>query len=488
MFSYVNEVFMLWDSIMTADPKEYNVSLGFEGQIPTALLQGDYYLIGPGKIAEYGRRVHPFDGHGLLRKFTFYNDKIAFRSRFVETEAYTTETRKGKVCHRGIGGLPYRSSFQNFLLRARKNPANTTVTPWQDKLLCGYEGGWPHIVAPDDLSTLGLEDFSNTLKPGMGFLAHTRFDVQTNELFGVSFKPGKNSTFHIHGYGPDGKSILQTAYTLKGMTLIHDFLLTDRYVIIIENPMAPDYPVLLKALIGVEPLILALHQQERPARILLFPRTGGQPTIIEMDKTYMAFHHACAFESLNSDNELTHLTLYSCLFDKYIDFGSEFGYQGYNKPFSNEFSQSQSAQKLTKITIELPSKRCTTEVVSDWGLDFPKVHPLGDGRGSTHIYGATTAPKGSFNPFDTFCRINLQTGAAETWTSDCGILGEGYFVPTGKTEQEGYVIVAAYREDGTDLLILNGDDLPAGPVAKIPLPEVFPYGFHGHFSPYQGMR
>jgi len=39
----------------------------------------------------------------------------------------------------------------------------------------------------------------------------------------------------------------------------------------------------------------------------------------------------------------------------------------------------------------------------------------------------------------------------------------------------------AYRDDGTDLLILDADNLAAGPISRTPLPETFPYGFHGHF-------
>ena len=133
--------------------------------------------------------------------------------------------------------------------------------------------------------------------------------------------------------------------------------------------------------------------------------------------------------------------------------------------------------------MDLVSENCTTEIVSDWGLDFPKIHPKGDGRGATHIYGAASSPKGTFQPFDTFCRIDVETGATDIWNSDCGYLGEGYFVPSGETEKEGHILLMAYRTDGTDLLILEADNLGAGPILRAPLPETFPYGFHGYFQP-----
>ena len=76
------------------------------------------------------------------------------------------------------------------------------------------------------------------------------------------------------------------------MTLIHDFLLTDHFVIIIENPIIPEIPILIKAMAGLDSVMNAVKQQDRPARVMLFPRTGGDPKVIEMDKSYVGFHHA----------------------------------------------------------------------------------------------------------------------------------------------------------------------------------------------------
>ena len=98
-------------------------------------------------------------------------------------------------------------------------------------------------------------------------------------------------------------------------------------------------------------------------------------------------------------------------------------------------------------------------------------------------YGCAASPKGSFNPFDTLLRVDVKSGETKTWRSDCGILGEGYFVPSGHDEVSGYLLSMAYRPDGTDMLILDAEELNAGPIARISLPEAFPYGFHGFFQP-----
>jgi len=478
---------MSWDSIITAHPAEHDTMLPVFGNLPEQLLGGSYYLNGPGMLGEHGVRLHPFDGHGLLRKLVFTKEGVQFKNRFIQTESYKKEKKSGKVCYRGIGGLPYNNHFKNWWAGATKNPANTCILPWQGKILCSYEGGWPHLVDPESLETYGLENFSNTLVKGLNFLAHTRYDARKKELFGVSFKPGKNSTFYIHGYAEDGSSILQQEHTQFGMTIIHDFMITDHFVIIMENPVIPEIPVLVKSLFGIEPVMKALKQQDRPARLMLFPRTGGSPRVIEMDASYLAFHHGSAREVVNEKGEPESIEFFSCIFDRYIDFGREFGYQGNDKPYADQFSSDQPPQLLRKVSVNLETEQCNVETVTDWAIDFPMIHPDGDGRGATHIYGAAASPKGTFNPFDTFCRIDLNTGESEHWKSDCGYLGEGYFIPNGATEESGFIVVMAYRPDGTELLVLQAENLSAGPIARASLPETFPYGFHGYFHPANQM-
>ena len=472
---------MTWDQIVTASPADHECDLPVTGAIPPELAGGAYYLNGPGRLGEFGIRLHPFDGHGLLRRLTFSADGVSFKSRFVETKAYKRETRKGKVCYRGIGGLPYESKLKNWWAGEHKNPANTCVRPWQGKILCGYEGGWPHRVDPNSLDTEGLESFGGTLIKGLNFLAHTRYDASTGELFGVSFKPGKHSQFCVHGYRPDGTPTLRQEWTQFGMTIIHDFLITDHYVILIENPIIPEIPVLVKALAGFASIMEALRQQERPARLFIFPRAGGEPRIIKLDKSYVGFHHAAASETLDEVGRPVGLTLYSCLFEQYLDFGREFGYQGRGAPYAEGFSPEQPPQLLSKIEVDLERDEGQVETISEWALDFPVIHPEGDGRGCTHIYGVASSPAGTFNPFDTVCRVDVSTGENIHWRSDRGYLGEPCFIPSGADEEAGHLLVMAYRPGGTELLILEAESLDRGPIASAPLPEAFPYGFHGTF-------
>ncbi|MEE2643339.1 MAG: carotenoid oxygenase family protein [Myxococcota bacterium] len=472
---------MSWDQIVTASPQDHECNLPISGALPPALSGGSYYLNGPGRLGEFGIRLHPFDGHGLLRALRFSEGGVSFKSRFVETESLRRERRAERGGYRGIGGLTNESKFKNWRAKKKKNTANTCVRAWQGKLLCGYEGGWPHRVDPAELETEGLESFGGTLIKDLGFLAHTRYDATTGELFGVSLKPGKHSQFCVHGYGADGLPTLRQEWRQFGMTLIHDFLITKHYVVLIENPIIPEIPVLIRALSGLAAIMEALKQQDRPARLFLFPRAGGEPRVIEFDKSYIGFHHAAASERLNEAGEVVGLTLYSCLFEQYIDFGREFGYQGHSEPYADGFSPEQPPQRLSRIDVDLERDTARATPVSDWALDFPIIHPEGDGRGCTHVYGAAATPAGTFAPFDTLCRVDVESGESIHWRSDRGYIGEPCFIPSGADEEAGYLLAMAYRPEATELLVFEAERLDKGPVATAPLPEAFPYGFHGSF-------
>jgi carotenoid cleavage dioxygenase-like enzyme len=265
------------------------------------------------------------------------------------------------------------------------------------------------------------------------------------------------------------------------MTIIHDFLITDHFVIIIENPVIPEVPVLIRALAGLASILDALHQQDRPARLFIFPRSGGEPRIIELDQSYVGFHHASASEQVDEFGTPIGLTLHSCLFERYIDFGREFGYQGRNAPYADQFSPEQPPQLLKRIDVDLQRGETQVTTISEWAMDFPIIHPEGDGRGCSHIYGVAASPAGSFNPFDTLCRIDVERGGSLHWRSDRGYVGEPCFIPSGDDEESGYLLMMAYRPEATELMIFEADSLDKGPIASAPLPEAFPYGFHGAF-------
>jgi 9-cis-beta-carotene 9',10'-cleaving dioxygenase len=132
-----------------------------EGAIPTDFPSGAYYLTGPGIFKDdHGSTVHPLDGHGYLRAFTFdnVNKEVKYMAKYIKTEAqveeYDQKTDSWRFTHRGpFSVLKGGKKIGN--TKVMKNVANTSVLMWGKKLLCMWEGGNPYEIESNTLDTIG---------------------------------------------------------------------------------------------------------------------------------------------------------------------------------------------------------------------------------------------------------------------------------------------------------------------------------------------
>ncbi|GMN56354.1 hypothetical protein TIFTF001_025480 [Ficus carica] len=133
------------------------------GTVPADFPAGTYYLAGPGIFSDdHGSTVHPLDGHGYLRAFTFgENDVVKFMARYVKTEAHEEEREAGtdtwRFTYRGpFSVLRGGRKFGN--TKVMKNVANTSVLMWGGRLMCLWEGGDPYEIESGTLRTIGKVD------------------------------------------------------------------------------------------------------------------------------------------------------------------------------------------------------------------------------------------------------------------------------------------------------------------------------------------
>lgn len=132
-----------------------------DGAIPTDFPSGTYYLTGPGILKDdHGSTVHPLDGHGYLRAFTFDNvtKKVEYMAKYIKTEAqleeYDPRSKEWRFTHRGpFSVLKCGKKIGN--TKVMKNVANTSVLKWGEKLLCMWEGGDPYEIESGTLDTIG---------------------------------------------------------------------------------------------------------------------------------------------------------------------------------------------------------------------------------------------------------------------------------------------------------------------------------------------
>jgi len=480
-----------WNAVMTATPGELDISIptsAVRGTIPPALRGGRHLQNGPGWTKVGDRLAHPFDGHGFVRSLTFTQVGGAeLRSRYVRTPAFEDERIAGKLVHRGLGTNPSESMWKNLFAPGPRNVANTTIMPWAGRLLCGWEGGRPYAMDSQSLATLGEETFGSSLPDG-AFLAHMRFDSIADRLVGCSLKMGMPTRFTFREYDREGREVAERDVSIPGLHFVHDFVVTPRWYVLPGNALKVDTLAFILARLGRKTLIDAISPDlSQPGVLYLVPRARpGRVRTITLPQRAFVVHFANAF-----DVDVTTCSVDVCAFESFA-FGHEFGFQGAKLPLDPVLPDMRAPQRLFRATIRDDTDVATWHQMSDYGLDFPRVHPLREGLAVPAIYASTRSDRTKSDPFDAIARVDLLDGdrPTEVWAAlGHQFVGEPVFAPRPDAidSDDGWVIALIY--DGlatcTDVCVFEADRLSAGPVATVPLP-LQPYGFHGAWDAIPG--
>jgi carotenoid cleavage dioxygenase len=199
------------------------VDLDVTGAIPE-YLDGRYLRIGPNPIGDPDPATyHWFVGTGMAHGLRLRDGKGHwYRNRWV---------RSADVAHK-LGetwaGGP-RSGGVDFA-------ANTNIIGHAGKTLAIAEIGVRPYELTDELETVGPSDFCGTLFGG--YTAHPKRDPETGELHAVSYNPLRGNVVQYMVIGVDGKVRRTVNIRLKAQTMMHDFSLTENYVVLYDLPVA----------------------------------------------------------------------------------------------------------------------------------------------------------------------------------------------------------------------------------------------------------
>ena len=117
--------------------------------------------------------------------------------------------------------------------------ANTNIIGQAGKTLAIVEAGARPYELTDELETVGPSDFCGTLFGG--YTAHPKRDPATGELHAVSYNPMRGNIVQYTVTGVDGKVRRTVNIRLRAQTMMHDFSLTEKYVVLYDLPVALDF-------------------------------------------------------------------------------------------------------------------------------------------------------------------------------------------------------------------------------------------------------
>jgi len=446
------------------------VDLVVEGTVP-AELDGTLYRIGPARHDVYGERYrHWFDGDGMVHALRLSGGRAAYRNRFVATDKKREEDAAGRRLYGGFGTRPAGGPFARLRHVLPKSAANTNVVFHGGKLLALWEAGRPWRVDPVTLETIGEDDMSGVLGPRQAISAHPKLDRATGEMWNFGVDYGPKPTVSLYRTAPDGVTSRMAKLPLGMGAMIHDFALTPTRAVVIVAPIGlPRIPVALMT--GRKSFGDSLRwQPSRGTAVITFDRRSGEVRTFKADP-FMMFHTVNAFD--DGDDVVVDL----CAFEDASImrlFTEVMAGHSYRLP---------SPPRPARLTLRADGS-VSRSSLSDSILEFPRVAGRSFGRDHGRIYGVGQATDDDF--LSTPVAVDPESGKAWSAPVRPGQYA-GEVVPVTKTgatsDEEVWLLTLVLDAPAgrSELWILDGEGIEAGPVATVPLPHVVPFGFHGNW-------
>jgi all-trans-8'-apo-beta-carotenal 15,15'-oxygenase len=445
-----------------------------EGEIPPELA-GTLFRNGAGLLDINGERLHhPFDGDGMISRITFINGRAHFRNRFVQTPGYLAERKAGKILYRGVFGTQKPGGWlANIFDFKLKNIANTNVIYWGKKLLALWEAAEPYLLNPQTLETLGNEYFNGVLSKGEAFSAHPRIDPN-GTLVNFAIKPGLSTTITIFELNKNGEITSKKNHNVPGFCFIHDFVITENYCIFFQNPVNFNPIPFALGICGAAECIKI--QKNQPTKIIIIPRKTQTENVKVLEtKAGFIFHHVNAFELENE------IIVDSICYESLTEVEPNSDYR------KTDFEKN-SPPQLWRFNLNLSNNKVQNQLIDPRPTEFPTIHPNYMGKSYRYLYSAAAHQSTVNAPLQAIFKVDLESGTKQLWSAaPRGFVGEPIFVPRPNSQQEddGWIIFVVYNAENhrSEIVILDGQNLEKGRIAKLHLKHHIPYGLHGSFTP-----
>lgn len=457
--------------------------LSVTGSIPD-YLDGRYLRIGPNPVTPpESEDYHWFLGDGMTHGVRLADGEAKwYRNRFVRSATVADALGEARPPRKTYGGLDLSP--------------NTNIVEHAGRTLALIEGGSLPYELTDELETVGACDFDGTL-PG-GYTAHPHRDPVTGELHAIAYFWGWGNKVRYTVTGTDGRVRRSVDVEVKGSPMMHDFSLTENYVLIYDLPVTFDTKAAAKGqplpirpfaratlapVIGrvkvPDPVTAILGRtpakkrygatsfpytwnSSYPARVGVLPRDGSSSDVrwFDLNPCYV-FHPLNAYE--DGDTIVADVVRHERVFD------------------AARFGPADALPSLDHWTIDLAAGKVIESRFDDRPQEFPRIDERRTGR--RHRYGYSV---GVAVDEDSVIKHDLVSGSSEVHRFGAGhMVSEFCFVPrdNAAAEDDGVLIGFVYdaTSDTSDLAILDAQTMES--VGTVQLPARVPQGFHGSWAP-----
>jgi carotenoid cleavage dioxygenase-like enzyme len=442
-----------------------------EGTVPTDL-NGAFYRVGPDPQYPLAPGNIPFDGEGHVSMFRIKDGRVDYRSRFVRNERYLAQDEAGRI----LFPMYRNPSLDDPSVRGlSRSTANTHIINYQNMLLALKEDSPPSAL---DLLTLDTVEPNYTFGgklPSQTFTAHPKVDSETGNIvaFGYEATGIGSDDVHVFEIDPRGDFVWTTRIKVPYVGMLHDFAVTERFIVFYVIPMIVDREQMERG--GIH-----FSWDSTLPTYFGFLRRGGDGSDLQWIEgpTRSSTHVMGAFSDGNR--------LY---FDGEMSMSNPFPFMPMRD--GSRWDPAVGTSFIHRFSVDLSQRRPRSYSIEQM-YPHPGALPRQDDRYNTvpYRYGfmGTRDPEApgagaAYARFDNQTRnVTLYRAGQETQLNECCFAPRGPDAPEGS----GYLMGVAHRsnEGGrSDLVILDAERLQDGPVATVKLPMRAIGQVHGWWVP-----
>jgi carotenoid cleavage dioxygenase len=408
------------------------VDLPVTGTLP-AELDGRYLRNGPNPVAPDPATYHWFTGEGMVHGVRLRGGRAEwYRNRWTTVEGAEFAPNTNVV---GIGGRTFAI----------------------------VEAGSPPVELTEELDPIAVNRFDGTLAGA--YTAHPKVDPSTGLLHAITYWWPEESVHYVV-VGPDARVAHDVEITVGDRPMVHDTAITETRVLVFDLPVTFDVE-----LAGAGDRLPYAWRPDKAARIGVLPLLGGADDVVWVEAPSCFVYHPLNAFDLPDGRIAVDVVKWPKTFDR-----------------DDRHGPGVLRTTLVRWTLDPASGRLGEELLHDRSQEFPRMNETLIGRPHRYGYAAT------WNIGDVASAVlkhDLAAGTTEAWEpGPAATTGEPVFVPRdgASAEDDGWLLTFVHdaAEGASSLVVLPADDLGAGPVATVALPQRVPAGFHGNWVPSSG--
>ncbi|XP_037071797.1 carotenoid isomerooxygenase-like [Pollicipes pollicipes] len=496
------------------------------GTIPS-WIRGSLLRNGPGRLNVGDDEFkHLFDASALLHRFHISNGTVTYQNRFLKSRTYERNTAARRIVVSEFGTLaavpdPCQTIFQRVCSMFSTDEMMTdnamiSIYPYGDELYALTETPYLFRIDPETLET---KRRVNLMKHAqiVNHSAHPHV-CPDGTVYNLGQSVGLTGpTYCIVKFPPRDETGPESCFERAELvasvgarwslhpSYMHSFSVTERYFVLIEQPLTVSTVEICKTLLQQQPLVSALRWFDEPTRFIVIDRNTNTATNIAYQTSPLFFLH-----TINAYEEDCHLIVDLCAYKDaemldcmYVEaLKSAQANPHYADMFRGRPTRfvlplepgegdadlvtlrgtAASARRLPGGTVQL-----TPELLCDLGSETPRIHyDRVNGKKYRFFYAISSDVDGD-NP-GKLIKVDTVTHQALTWCEEDVYPCEPIFVPTPDAvdEDDGVLLSALLWARGRDrqvaLLVLDARTMQELGRAQFTADAPVPKCLHGWFK------